>query len=144
LICDTAGIPLAITLTGGNRNDVTQLLPLVDGVGPVRGKPAGLASAPSSSSPTAAMTTTSTAASCGSVASSPVVARRNTEHGSGLGKLRWVVERTFAWLHFFRRLRIRWERRLELHEAFLHLSCSLICQRYLRATWPDAASLKGG
>jgi transposase len=39
LICDATGVPLAITLTGGQRNDVTQLLPLLDGVGPVAGKP---------------------------------------------------------------------------------------------------------
>jgi transposase len=26
-------------------------------------------------------------------------ARHNTAHGSGLGRFRWVVERTFAWLH---------------------------------------------
>ena len=38
LLTDAMGIPLAISLTGGQRNDVTQLLPLVDGVGPVRGK----------------------------------------------------------------------------------------------------------
>ena len=38
LLCDRRGVPLAITLTGGQRNDVTQLLPLVDGVGAVRGK----------------------------------------------------------------------------------------------------------
>src|ERR1039457_2767297 len=38
LITDANGIPLAVSLTGGNRNDVTQLLPLVDGVGPVTGK----------------------------------------------------------------------------------------------------------
>jgi hypothetical protein len=37
LITDSAGVPLAISLTGGNRNDVTQLLPLVDGIGPVKG-----------------------------------------------------------------------------------------------------------
>ncbi|ONQ11341.1 IS5 family transposase, partial [Burkholderia cenocepacia] len=41
----------------------------------------------------------------------PVIAKRRTEHGSGLGKYRWVVERTHAWLHHFRRLRIRFERR---------------------------------
>jgi transposase len=46
---------------------------------------------------------------------------------------RWVVERTFAWLHQFRRLRIRWERRPELHQAFMHLACAFICQRFLRA-----------
>jgi transposase len=62
----------------------------------------------------------------------PVIARRGAEHGSGRGSLRWVVERTFAWLHFFRRLRLRWERRPEPHEAFLHLGCAVICQRYLR------------
>jgi transposase len=41
LIVDSGGIPLAATVTGCNRNDVTQLLPLVDGVGPVRGRPGG-------------------------------------------------------------------------------------------------------
>ena len=63
----------------------------------------------------------------------PVIARRGTEHGSGLGRWRWVVERTFAWLHQFRRLRIRCERRAELHLAFMHLGCAFICQRFLRA-----------
>jgi hypothetical protein len=29
LFTDAAGIPLIVTLTGGNRHDVTQLLPLV-------------------------------------------------------------------------------------------------------------------
>ena len=38
LLTDAGGLPLAITLTGGNRNDVTQLLPLVDGVAPIAGK----------------------------------------------------------------------------------------------------------
>jgi transposase len=63
----------------------------------------------------------------------PIITRRATEHGSGLGRMRWVVERTFAWLHQFRRLRIRWERRPELHQAFMHLACAFVCQRFLRA-----------
>jgi hypothetical protein len=36
----------------------------------------------------------------------PLIARRQTEHASGLGRNRWVVERTFAWLHNRRRLLI--------------------------------------
>ncbi len=44
----------------------------------------------------------------------PVIARRQTEHGSGLGRYRWVVERTFAWLHNFKRLLVRYERRAEI------------------------------
>ena len=62
----------------------------------------------------------------------PRIARRCTEHGSGLGRVRWVVERTFAWLHNFRRLRIRWERDADLHHALLSLGCSLICWRHIR------------
>jgi len=56
-----------------------------------------------------------------------VIAKRGTPHGSGLGKTRWVVERTLSWLHQFRRLRVRYERRADIHEAFLSLGCILIC-----------------
>jgi transposase len=44
---------------------------------------------------------------------------------------RWVVERSFAWLHQFRRLRIRYEWRPGMHEAFLTLACALICWRFV-------------
>ncbi|BAU86997.1 transposase and inactivated derivatives-like protein [Streptomyces laurentii] len=37
LITDGHGAPLAIILTGGNRNDIAQLVPLLDAVPPVRG-----------------------------------------------------------------------------------------------------------
>jgi hypothetical protein len=71
LLTDASGIPPAIALTGGHRNDVTQLLPLVDGVEPVRGKVGRPRRRADGSSPTAAMTTTSTAASSASAASRP-------------------------------------------------------------------------
>ncbi|CAM5741765.1 hypothetical protein SALBM311S_10119 [Streptomyces alboniger] len=38
LIVDAHGIPLAAITTGGNRNDVTQLIPLIQAVPPIRGK----------------------------------------------------------------------------------------------------------
>jgi transposase len=63
----------------------------------------------------------------------PMIAKRSTEHGSGLGRHRWVVERTFTWLHQFRRLRIRWERDPEQHLAFLHLAATIICWRRLQS-----------
>ncbi|MFE1590798.1 hypothetical protein ACFW6Q_34520 [Streptomyces sp. NPDC058737] len=50
----------------------------------------------------------------------------------GLGKLRYVVEQTFVLVHHFERLAARWERRTELHEAYLFVACSLICRRRLR------------
>ena len=43
----------------------------------------------------------------------------------------WVVERTLAWLHQFRRLNVRYERRADIHEAFLHLGAVLICCNFL-------------
>jgi transposase len=61
----------------------------------------------------------------------PLIARRQTEHGSGLGHQRWVVERTFAWLHNRRRLLVRTDRRDDIHEGFLALACCLICWRRL-------------
>lgn len=61
----------------------------------------------------------------------PVIARRGVEHGSGLGKVRWPVERTFAWLKGFRRLRVRTEQRADVHQAMLTLACSIICLRKL-------------
>jgi transposase len=61
------------------------------------------------------------------------IAAPKTPHGSGLGTKRWVVERTIAWLHQYRRLRIRYERRDDIHEAFLAIGCSLICLKLLQA-----------
>ena len=62
----------------------------------------------------------------------PEIARRKTKHGSGLGRYRWVVERTFAWLHKLKRLLVRYDRRQEIHEAFLALGCCLVCFRRLQ------------
>jgi transposase len=61
------------------------------------------------------------------------IAWPKSTYGSGLGKKRWVVERTIAWLHQYRRLRIQYERRDDIHEAFLVIGCSLICLKLLRA-----------
>jgi DDE family transposase len=68
----------------------------------------------------------------------PLLAMRRTAHGSGLGRWRWVVERTFAWLSQFRRLRVRYDKRADIHEAFLSLGCALICWQSLRKTWRTA------
>lgn len=58
----------------------------------------------------------------------PVIPKRGSVE-AGLGKWRWFVERTISWLHQFRRLRIRWERKPEVHQAFLSLAAAVICYR---------------
>ncbi|MFF0503251.1 hypothetical protein ACFYUH_06580 [Streptomyces fimicarius] len=62
----------------------------------------------------------------------PVISHKGSPNIKGIGKLRYVVEQTFALLHHFKRLAVRWERRTELHNAFISLACSLICFRRLK------------
>jgi transposase len=55
------------------------------------------------------------------------IARRGKDSSRRLGRHRWVIERTLAWLSSYRRLTIRYERRADLHEAVLYLACALVC-----------------
>jgi transposase len=59
------------------------------------------------------------------------IARKGIDSSVRLGRHRWVVERTLAWLNHFRRLRMRDERRADIHQAFLTLGCALICFKAL-------------
>jgi len=61
----------------------------------------------------------------------PTIRRRSDEHGSGLGAFRYVVEACFEWLFQWRRLRVRYEKRADIHQAFLILACIMICWRKL-------------
>lgn len=61
----------------------------------------------------------------------PRIARRRQDGARRLGRCRWVVERTFTWLRPSRRLRPRYERRADLHQAFLTLGRCVICARTL-------------
>lgn len=119
-------------LTEANRNDVTQLLPLLDAMPPIGGKPGAPRRKPGLVQGDRAYDSQPLRDELAARGIDTELARRYTEHGSGLGKTRWVVERTFAWLHWFRRLRIRYERRADIHEAFLKLGCCLICWNFLQ------------
>ncbi|GAB3661207.1 hypothetical protein GCM10028833_41210 [Glycomyces tarimensis] len=119
-------------LTGGNRNDVTQLVPLIEAIGPIRGKPGRPRSKPRIVQADRGYDHDKYRNMLHGKGIGTQIACRGEAHGSGLGVTRYVVERTLALLHWFRRLRIRWERRSEIHEAFLHLGCALICWRRLQ------------
>jgi len=135
LICDGNGIPLAVTLTGGNRNDVTQLMPLIDAVPPVRGKVGRPRRRPDALYADRGYDHDKYRRLVRGKGIRPHIARRGTPHGSGLGVHRWVVEQTIALLHWFRRLRIRWEIRDDIHEAFMTLAGTLICWRRLQRSF---------
>jgi transposase len=57
----------------------------------------------------------------------PRVARRGVESSRRLGRYRYVVERSLAWLVGYRRLQVRYERRADILLGFVQLACALIC-----------------
>jgi transposase len=64
----------------------------------------------------------------------PVLALRGRkQHGSGLGRTRWVVERSLSWLNNYRRLRVCYERTEEHAQALHTLAvCDLLAKRVAR------------
>jgi transposase len=122
---------LAAILTSANAHDVTQLVPLVDAIPPIAGKVGRPRRRPEAVQGDRGYDSEPHREELRARRIEPILAERNTPHGSGLGVHRWVVERTLSWLHQFRRLRVRFERRPDIHEAFLSLGCALICSHYL-------------
>jgi len=114
LICDGRGVPLAIQLTGANRNDTQQALALVDAIPPLQGVQGRPRHRPDFVLGDRGYDAEAIRQGLRTRHILPLLAKRNTEHGSGLGRRRWVVERTFAWLNQFRRLRIRYEKRPDI------------------------------
>ena len=118
-------------MTGANRHDVTQLLPLVTAGPAIRGKPGRPIQRPKNLYADPAHPSEMHSILLWSKGIEPHIAQRGQPHGSGLGQVRWVVERTVSWLHQYRRLRLRFERRADIHLAFLTLGCALICWKTL-------------
>ncbi|MFC4859387.1 IS5 family transposase [Actinophytocola glycyrrhizae] len=131
VLTEGAGIPLAVSLTGGNRNDVTELETLVEAIPPVRGRRGRPRRRPDELYGDRAYGHTKYLNMLRAKGIRPRLAQRGQPHGSGLGKHRWVVERTIAWYHGMKRLRIRWERRDDIHEAFLGLATCIITWRHV-------------
>jgi transposase len=112
-------------------NDIEELIPLVDHIPPIRGKPGRPRQKPDRVLGDRGYESEPHRRRLRQRGIEPVLATRNTEHGSGLGIYRWVAERTLAWLHQFRRLRIRYERRDDIHAGFMTLAESLICLNFV-------------
>jgi transposase len=132
LIVDAQGIPLAVILTGANRHDITQLDALVDAIPHIRGKRGRPLHKPKIVQGDRGYSSELHRQRLRDSGITPMLAKIGAAHGSGLGKTRWPVERSIAWLHAFRRLKIRYERYAHVHEAFMSLACALICWTRLK------------
>src|SRR5436190_171241 len=134
-----AGKPVAEPDVGAlHRNDSQEALALVDGIRPLQGERGRPRCRPDYVVGDRGYDAAVIRRGLRTRAILPLLAMRRTAHGTGLGRWRWVIERTFAWLNQFRRLRVRYEKRADIHEAFLSLGCALICWQSLRKRWLTA------
>ena len=133
MIVDATGVPLAALLTAANVPDVNRLLELVDAIPPIAGKPGAPRKRPDAVQGDAGYRSLRHRMCLFIRGVTPIISDHPAVHGSGLGTTRWVVERTLAWLRQFRRLRVRYDRRADIHRAFLSLACALICWRHLKS-----------
>ncbi len=125
LLVDRTGIPLAATVSPANTHDVTMLLATVVACPiPDYGEPGRM---PEELYADRAYDSDGHEALLRWMGIEPQFAQRGEPHGSGLGKVRYVVERTIAAVHQNRRLKIRYEKRQEIHQAFLTLACIKLC-----------------
>lgn len=110
MICDGKGTPFTVITTAANVNDVTQALALVDGIPPVAGRPGRPRSRPDTLLGHKAYDSNPLRRELRNRRIQPVISRKGSTNIQGLGTLRYVVEQTFALLHQFKRLAVRWER----------------------------------
>jgi transposase len=131
LLVDRHGVPLAIRTAGANASDHRQIIPIVLDYPRVRGKPGRPKEMPDELYADRGYDCEGTRWLLRWLGIEPHVARKQTPHGSGLGKVRWVVERTISWLKGFRRLRVRYDRLAVIQEAWNTLAACVICFRLL-------------
>lgn len=106
-------------LPGANRPEGAFLKPLIDAIPKIKGKDGGPLFPPDAAVADKAyrwMRNSEALAIRGIEARLP---EKGTDEDRHLDVFRLVEERTIAWLHQFRRLRVRYERRDDIHEAFL-------------------------
>ena len=119
-------------LTGANMHDSRMLEPLVDAVPPIRQSWGPPRKRPSKLHADKAYDHRRCRDALTRRHIQPRIARRGVESSAKLGRHRWVVERTLAWYGQFRRLAIRYERRADIHTAFLTLASALITWRFVQ------------
>ncbi|MEK8088230.1 IS5 family transposase [Thermithiobacillus plumbiphilus] len=132
LAVDSRGLPLAVILSGANRHDSKCFIPVLEAIPPIRGLPGHPRRRPEKVHADKGYDFPYLRQYLQRRGIRPRIARRGIESRERLGRYRWVVERTFSWLHRMRRLRIRYERRADIHQAFLQLGCALIAWNFIQ------------
>jgi transposase len=131
-LTEAAGLPLVVKTGPANPRDEKMLLPLLDALPKVpgpRGRPREKPDALLADRGYGFPWTISAVKARGII---PLIAPRGSPHGSGLGKFRYVVERTLSWFTNFRRLRLCYEKRGEYFQSFAEMAACVLCARRLQ------------
>ena len=131
LVVDRGGIPLAVTQSAANVHDVKMAEATIDAIRPIRRPRGRPRKRPEKLHADKAYDSQPLRRALRKRGIIPRIARRGIDSSERLGRYRWVAERTISWLHRFRRLKVRYERRADIHQAFLNLGCALICWNHL-------------
>jgi transposase len=133
---DASGLPLSVVVSAANANDSTMLEAVLDDIPPIRMPSGRRRRRPGKLHADKAYDHRRCRAYLRRRGIRPRIARRMIESSARLGRHRWTIERTGAWLGGFRRLRIRYERSSERFYALAMLACSVICFNTLgRPSW---------
>ena len=131
IVVDARGIPLVVLVSGANRHDSVMLERCIDALPAVKGLSGKPRRWPSKLHADKGDDYARCRAHLRSHGIKSRIARRGMESSQRLGKHRWVVERTHAWFAGFGKLRVRFERRLDIHRALLTLAAAIICSRFV-------------
>jgi transposase len=131
LITERTGLPLSVGISGANMHDSQGLEPLVRGIPPIRSRRGPRRRRPGKLHGDKGYDYRHLRQRLRSRGITHRLARRGIESSTHLGRHRWVVERSVAWLAGCRRLHRRYERKAEHFLAFAALACTLICYRRL-------------
>jgi transposase len=121
--------------TAANVNETTVLEQLIDAIPPVRGKVGRPRRRPEKLHADKAYRSRKNQRVLWRRHIKSRIARPGIESSEKLGRYRWVVERTIAWLDQMRRLVIRYERRDDIYDGFHQLGCALVCFNFLKQTF---------
>jgi transposase len=124
---ERGGLPISVILSAANAHDSSMFEAVLDDIPPIRMPTGRRRCRPGKVHADKAYDHGRCRAYLRARGIRPRIARRGIESSARLGRYRWTIERTGAWLGGFRRLRIRYERSSERFYALVLLACSIIC-----------------
>ena len=131
LLVDRNGVPLVVRAVAANRSDHKEIMPAIEAFPVVHGRPGRPRKHPDMLFADAGFDSEPTRELLRWLGIEPYIRYRRTEHGSHLGRVRWVVERTVSWIKGLRRMRVRYDRSGTIMDAWTSLAAAVVCLQLL-------------